>query len=111
MVAGYSNGTISEKPMTWEIKDSDSHGWAQVYFNQFGWLNFEPTPSYPAIRQKPNLNETENSNQLALLQEQGVSNPQTNIECKNSDPCPFEKRMVCGVSSQCDGDGYDPRNF
>ena len=100
MVAGYSNGTISEKPMTWEIKDSDSHGWAQVYFNQFGWLNFEPTPSYPAIRQKPNLNETENSNQLALLQEQGVSNPQTNIECKNSETI-MDESIGLGVEN-CD---------
>ena len=104
MVAGYSNGTISEQPMTWEIKDSDSHGWAQVYFNQFGWLNFEPTPSYPTIRQKSNPNESENSDQLALLQEQGVSNPQTNIECKNSETI-MDESIGLGVEN-CDDEVF-----
>ena len=97
MVAGYSNGTISEQPMTWEIKDSDSHGWAQVYFNQFGWLNFEPTPSYSTIRQKLNDNNSVNLNQL---QEQGVYNPQTNIECKNSETI-MDESIGLGVEN-CD---------
>jgi len=100
MVAGYSNGTISEQPMTWEIKDSDSHGWAQVYFSQFGWLNFESTPSYPAIRQKTNVDNSKNPNQLALLQEQGVSSPQTNIECKNSETI-MDESIGLGVEN-CD---------
>ncbi|MQG18190.1 MAG: hypothetical protein FI687_00195 [SAR202 cluster bacterium] len=101
MVAGYSNGTKSDQPMIWEIKDSDSHGWAQVYFNQYGWLNFEPTPNYPTIRQKENTeNDTENLDQLGLLQDSGISNPQTNIECENSETI-MDESLGLGVEN-CD---------
>jgi hypothetical protein len=30
------------------IRDFDSHGWAQVYFPDYGWIDFEPTPNWPA---------------------------------------------------------------
>lgn len=32
-----------------EVRGVDSHAWVEVYFDDFGWVAFEPTPQYPAI--------------------------------------------------------------
>ncbi len=31
------------------IKGSDAHAWVEVYFDDHGWVTFEPTPYYPEI--------------------------------------------------------------
>src|SRR5690606_28639518 len=30
---------------TWEVKVHDAHAWPELYFEGFGWIRFEPTPS------------------------------------------------------------------
>ena len=40
--------TDSKPPSTvMQVKDSDSHGWVQVYFPNYGWIDFEPTATLP----------------------------------------------------------------
>ena len=45
--AGYAPGELDETGRL-AVKDSDSHGWTQVYFPGHGWLDFEPTSRWPA---------------------------------------------------------------
>ena len=47
MAAGYGPGEYNSDLERRIIKDSDSHGWAQVYFPDYGWIDFEPTPEWP----------------------------------------------------------------
>ena len=47
IAAGYAPGEINEDGQR-VIRDSDSHGWVQVYFPGYGWIDFEPTPNWPA---------------------------------------------------------------
>jgi transglutaminase-like putative cysteine protease len=48
LAAGYAPGEpTGPQSRLREIKDSDSHGWTQVYFPGHGWLDFEPTPEWP----------------------------------------------------------------
>ena len=47
MAAGYAPGEYNADLERRIIKDSDSHGWAQVYFPDYGWIDFEPTPEWP----------------------------------------------------------------
>ena len=49
MAAGYAPGEQTIFTGRRAIKDSDSHGWTQVYFPGYGWIDFEPTPNWPAI--------------------------------------------------------------
>ena len=35
------------------VRDSDSHGWVQVYFPGYGWIDFEPTPNWPTHDRSP----------------------------------------------------------
>ena len=46
MAAGYGPGELNEAGQR-VIRDSDSHGWVQAYFPDYGWIDFEPTPNWP----------------------------------------------------------------
>ena len=46
LATGYSSGSYDSKDDISTIKDSDSHGWVQVYFPSYGWIDFEPTPNW-----------------------------------------------------------------
>jgi transglutaminase-like putative cysteine protease len=41
---GYTAGT-AEPGGTWEVTTHDAHAWPELYFQGYGWLRFEPTPS------------------------------------------------------------------
>lgn len=45
MAAGYAPGELNEDGQR-VIRDSDSHGWVQAYFPDYGWIDFEPTPNW-----------------------------------------------------------------
>lgn len=36
-----------------QVRGSDAHAWVEVYFDDYGWVTFEPTPQYPEIELKP----------------------------------------------------------
>ena len=47
MAAGYGPGMYDDESGLHIVRDLDSHGWVQVYFPEYGWIDFEPTPSWP----------------------------------------------------------------
>jgi len=47
MAAGYAPGEVDPESGRRFVRDSDSHGWVQVYFPKYGWIDFEPTPIWP----------------------------------------------------------------
>jgi len=44
MVAGYAPREFDSETGGYIVRESDSHGWAEAYFPNFGWVEFEPTP-------------------------------------------------------------------
>ncbi len=46
VVVGYTNGTFDAKTQDWVVHGSDAHAWTQIYFAGYGWINFEPSPSF-----------------------------------------------------------------
>ena len=55
LATGYSSGSYDSRKEISTIKDSDSHGWVQVFFPGYGWIDFEPTPNWE--RPSRNLRE------------------------------------------------------
>jgi transglutaminase-like putative cysteine protease len=67
LTVGYSQGTLKNNGTEFEIHDKDNHAWPEVFFNNVGWVPFEPTPSQPnidyeALQEEANRTEDENIN-------------------------------------------------
>jgi transglutaminase-like putative cysteine protease len=48
-VAGWSPGEYVPDAGMFLIRDEDRHGWSQVYFPEFGWIDYEVTPGQLAL--------------------------------------------------------------
>ena len=53
MVVGFSEGELLEGTHTYLIQMKNLHAWPEVYFHGYGWVPFEPTVLYEAIRLPP----------------------------------------------------------
>ncbi|MBI5565973.1 MAG: DUF4129 domain-containing protein [Chloroflexi bacterium] len=49
IVTGYSQGTLDETRGVYQVFQFNAHTWAEVYFPQYGWVQFEPTASQPSL--------------------------------------------------------------
>ncbi|MFB6197052.1 MAG: transglutaminase family protein, partial [Halobacteriaceae archaeon] len=43
-VVGYTPGQ-RVGPTTWVVRGVDAHAWVEVYFPNYGWVQFDPTPA------------------------------------------------------------------
>jgi hypothetical protein len=44
LATGYVSGEINEETGSYIVRGRDYHAWPEVYFPDFGWIVFEPTP-------------------------------------------------------------------
>ena len=49
VVSGYAQGEFDEESSSYRVRASNAHTWVEVYFPQFGWIQFEPTVSIPTV--------------------------------------------------------------
>ena len=45
---GYAQGEFNKAEGLYTVRQKDSHAWPEVYFNDYGWVEFEPTSAQPA---------------------------------------------------------------
>ncbi len=43
MVVGYAPGTYDALNARYVVTEADAHAWVEIYFNAYGWIEFEPT--------------------------------------------------------------------
>jgi hypothetical protein len=60
-VRGYSEGEAEDG--VFHLLESDGHAWPEVYFPQYGWIEFEPTGGEPALDRPGSQNPEEESGQ------------------------------------------------
>jgi transglutaminase-like putative cysteine protease len=53
LVVGYATGTYDSGEEHYVVTASDAHSWAEVFFPDYGWVEFEPTGGRPAIERPP----------------------------------------------------------
>lgn len=49
LVTGYATGMYNPVTMNYEVKEKDAHAWVEIYFADFGWVPFDPSPPYPGM--------------------------------------------------------------
>jgi transglutaminase-like putative cysteine protease len=49
VVSGYAQGEYNEDNNSYRVRASNAHTWVEVYFPQYGWIQFEPTASIPTV--------------------------------------------------------------
>ena len=51
IVNGYAQGEFREDSTSYRVKASDAHTWVEVFFPEYGWIQFEPTATIPVVAQ------------------------------------------------------------
>lgn len=49
VAVGYAAGEYDAETHTYRVIEADAHSWTQVYFPNYGWVDFEPTSGRAAI--------------------------------------------------------------
>ena len=98
LAAGYAPGEHNPESGVITVRDSDSHGWVQVFFPGYGWIDFEPTTTYaPPERGLPGVPEEESAitstDEIDLSE---IDNPDTEEDLP---PGPAEEGDVALVPS------------
>jgi len=48
VVNGFRGGEYNDLTSSYIVREKDAHSWVEVYFPEYGWATFDPTPSGPA---------------------------------------------------------------
>jgi transglutaminase-like putative cysteine protease len=49
LVVGYASGGYDPASAQYVVTEADAHSWVEVYFPNYGWIEFEPTAARPVI--------------------------------------------------------------
>jgi transglutaminase-like putative cysteine protease len=49
LVTGYTRGIYDDRRGQFTVTAANAHSWVEIYFPGYGWVEFEPTASQPAI--------------------------------------------------------------
>ena len=70
LATGYTMGDKVADQDVYVVRDSHSHGWVEVYFPNYGWIGFEPTPGEALPTATPTDQESSTlSDELAEIED------------------------------------------
>lgn len=76
LVSGYGSGQYNAVTGYYEVRFSDAHSWAEIYFPEVGWVPFDPTPGWtPQPYPTPVQNWMFSNNSQLLSQLSGLNLP------------------------------------
>ena len=50
VATGFSPGGFSKRRDAWIVRDTDAHAWVEAWFDDLGWVTFDPTPDATPAR-------------------------------------------------------------
>lgn len=57
-VSGYAPGSYDAPNARYIVREANAHSWAEIYFPEIGWVEFEPTASLPEIERAEDAVQT-----------------------------------------------------
>lgn len=54
VASGYAQGQFQQDDNFYRVRQSNAHTWVDVYFPDYGWIQFEPTSAIPIIERPEN---------------------------------------------------------
>jgi hypothetical protein len=77
LVVGYIGGDYDPMTGRYTVVAADAHSWVEIYFPDYGWIEFEPTGGRPSIER------------AAQAPSSGISEPTTPLEPRGHDRFEF----------------------
>jgi transglutaminase-like putative cysteine protease len=50
VATGFSPGGFSKRHDAWIVRDTDAHAWVEAWFDELGWVTYDPTPDLTPAR-------------------------------------------------------------
>ena len=50
VASGFSPGGFSKRRNAWIVRDTDAHAWVEAWFDELGWITYDPTPDATPAR-------------------------------------------------------------
>jgi len=75
IATGFASGTLDTQRGVYQVYQNNAHTWPEIYFPQYGWIQFEPTASQPAIERPSAADAANNPNSLNEDQANRSHNP------------------------------------
>nr|BBH95193.1 transglutaminase [Thermogemmatispora argillosa] len=97
VVTGYAPGDYDAATHQWIVRGTQAHAWTQIYFAGYGWINFEPSPGFPAFtRPQPNQYSSSTNNSITAPGQGGSAGAQTPPRL----PLPNDESQATGGGTQ-----------
>ena len=84
---GFSPGGFSKRRDAWIVRDTDAHAWVEAWYDELGWVTYDPTPDLTPAR-----------SQIAALEAPAAAAAAPGAE---GDPASAAARPVAGGSAAC----------
>jgi transglutaminase-like putative cysteine protease len=87
--SGYAEGFWDEENLNFYVTDADAHTWVEVFFPNFGWIEFEPTAGESPLTRPEAAPETSNN-------QTDATTPLTSDPITSTDPMldPWQEEMM-----------------
>lgn len=96
-VVGYSTG-LPVGNTSYNVYSMNAHAWVEVYFQDIGWVRFDPTPGTPRLETEQRLLSSENESTSYLPNQTGSPNEVSSTSSDNYSlsvtPAPAPGRVV-----------------
>jgi transglutaminase superfamily protein len=50
VATGFTPGGFSKRRDAWIVRDTDAHAWVEAWFDDLGWVTYDPTPDFTPAR-------------------------------------------------------------